>query len=100
MEGEAAEILRELGRPDCVFIGGSGGRLAEIIDILRSKGEGIRYVINAVSLETVEEVRKIVKQWDIRDERTVMISVSEARKMGAHHIMTAQNPVWIFSFSI
>ena len=100
MEGEAAEILRELGRPDCVFIGGSGGRLAEIIDILRSKGEGIRYVINAVSLETLEEVRKIIKQSDIRDERTIMISVSEARKMGAHHIMTAQNPVWIFSFSI
>ena len=87
-------------KPDCVFIGGSGGRLREIMDILCAKGTGIRYVINAVSLETMEEVRQVLEKYRPSDERAVQLSVSDIQKTGNHHMMRAQNPVTVFSFTI
>lgn len=98
IEGTAPEALEELEKPDCVFIGGSGGELASIMDTLHKKGSGIRFVINAISLETIEEVKSILKEYEVENERIIMMSVSEAKKAGAYHLMTAQNPVWIFSF--
>ncbi len=99
IEGDAIEVLNELEAPDCVFIGGSGGRIKEIIDIISARKKGIRYVMNAVSLETIEEVSHIIEEYGISDERAVQIAVSEIKKAGSHHMMTAQNPVTIFSFT-
>ncbi|MBO6239630.1 MAG: precorrin-6A reductase [Butyrivibrio sp.] len=95
---EAIETVKTLPKPDAVFIGGSGGKLKEIIDILREKGPGIRFVINAVSLETIEEITCILKDTPHKDEEITMISVSDVKKAGEHHLLSAQNPVWIFSF--
>ena len=98
VEGTAPEVLKDMDRPDCVFIGGSGGELASIMDTLHKKGSGIRFVINAISLETIEDVKNILKKYGIENERIIMMSVSEAKKAADYHLMTAQNPVWIFSF--
>ena len=100
IEGEAEKALPDMSKPDCVFIGGSGGRLHEIVRILHSKGDGIRVVINAVSLETIAEVRGIVREFEPEDEEAVMISVSDVQRIGSYHLPAAQNPVWIFSFTI
>ncbi len=100
VEGNAGDKLRDRQAPDCVFIGGSGGELEDILKILKDKKKGIRYVINAVSLETVEEVRNILKEYDPADAQQVMISVCDVKKAGAHHLMQGQNPVWIFSFTL
>ncbi|MBO6016247.1 MAG: precorrin-6A reductase [Lachnospiraceae bacterium] len=100
VEGDAARVLGDMPKPDCVFIGGSGGELPLIMEILRSKGEGIRYVLNAVSIETIAEVREIINTYHPRDEEAVMISVSDVHKTGAYHMPKAQNPVWIFSFTL
>ena len=87
-------------KPDCVFIGGSGGKLREIIDILHSKGGGIRFVINAVSLETIEEAREAVRSFAPSDAEIIMMSVSDIQKAGSYHMLHAQNPVFIFSFTV
>ncbi len=100
VEGDAELLLPEMEKPDCVFIGGSGGKLSRIVDILSSKGKGIRFVINAVTMETMEEVRKITEKYEPDDERAVMMSVSDVEKAGSYHMMKAGNPVWIFSFTI
>ncbi|MBQ9871987.1 MAG: precorrin-6A reductase [Eubacterium sp.] len=100
IEGEAPAALSGLPKPDAVFIGGSGGNLLEILEILTAMGTGTRYVINAVSMETIGEIRELLKDYPAKDERTVMISVSDVREVGSHHLLQAQNPVWIFSFSI
>ena len=100
LEGEATALIKELPKPDAVFIGGSGGRLREILELLTSKGTGIRYVINAVSMETMGEVQKLLESYKTSDERTIMLSVSEVNQVGAYHMLQGQNPVWIFSFTI
>ncbi len=100
LSGDAAELLCDMPKPDCVFIGGSGGKLSEIVDILHTKGDGIKFVINAVSIETIEEARNVIRKYDPPDENTVMLTVSEVQKVGSHHMLKGQNPIWIFSFSI
>ena len=87
-------------KPDCVFIGGSGGRLHQIVDMIHSKGSSIRFVINAVSLETMEEVRKLSDRYEVSEEEAVMIQVNDIKHIGSHHMMKSQNPVWVFSFVI
>ncbi len=98
IEGKAEDELPKLPTPDCVFIGGSGGQMKKIVEVLREKRQGIRYVISAVSLETIEEVRGIIRQYEPQDEEAVMIQVSDVEKVGTHHMLKGQNPVWIFSF--
>ncbi len=99
-EGDAVDILPGLERPDCVFIGGTGGKLREVISILSEKGRGIRYVVNAVTYETIEEVRHIMEDMNATGCRTVQIAVSDTKKAGNSHIMQAQNPVTVFSFTV
>ncbi|WP_029320296.1 bifunctional cobalt-precorrin-7 (C(5))-methyltransferase/cobalt-precorrin-6B (C(15))-methyltransferase [Butyrivibrio sp. AE3004] len=99
IEDEAEKALCDMPRPDCVFIGGSGGKLSEIVDILHSKGDGIRFVVNAVSLETIDEIREIIRKYEA-DEEAIMLSVSDVRKVGSHHMLAGQNPIWIFSFTV
>ncbi len=100
IEGNAPDTFEGLPVPDKVFIGGSEGRLSEIIDKLSERKKGIRYVVNAVSLETIDEVKKVMKDYNAADEEIIQISVSGVRKAGEHHLLSAQNPVWIFSFTI
>ena len=100
IEGDAADALADLDCPDCVFIGGSGGKLDRIIETLTQKGTGIRFVANAVTLETMDEIRRITGKYNASDVRMVQIAVSDIKAVGAHHMMQAQNPVTIVSFRI
>ena len=98
--GEACEALLDMPAPDCVFIGGSGGKLRQIIKILSGKGKKIRYVVNTVSLETTGEIMELLKEYDAEDEKITQLSVSDIRKAGSYHMMQAHNPVIVFSFTI
>jgi precorrin-6Y C5,15-methyltransferase (decarboxylating) len=100
MEGNAEEVLPALSKPDCVFIGGSGGKLKEIMEILRAKGSGIRCVITAVSMETISEVQALLDTYTLTDVETLVLQVSDVQKAGTHHMLKAQNPVWIFAFTM
>lgn len=62
VSGEAPEALEILPSPDSVFIGGSGGNLKEIIKSILSKTENVRFVINAISLETITETMGVLKE--------------------------------------
>lgn len=99
VEGEAPECLPPLTTPTHVFIGGSGGNLMDIMDYLMALNQEIRVVLNAVSLETLAEIRELETRYglelDIRQ-----IQVSRSRKLGSHHLMQAQNPVYIVAFTI
>ena len=97
IEGEAPEALRELEPPTHVFIGGSSGRLREILQEVRRKNPQARIVINAVSLETVEEVMQAEKAGLLEQLEVTQMTVSRARQAGTHHLMTGMNPVYIFS---
>lgn len=98
--GEAPDALLALPEPDGVFIGGSGGHLKEVLEVIESKNPKARVVINAISLETLSEVLNWVKERTVAEEEIVQISVSKSRKIGNYHMMTGQNPIFIVSFCL
>ena len=97
IEGSAPEALFALPAPTHVFIGGSGGNLKEIIEAAFSKNPRVRIVLNTVTAETFAEATAAIKALHLVNEEIVELNVSRARKVGAYHMMTAQNPVTVIS---
>lgn len=95
----APEGLSGLPAPTHAFIGGSGGRLKEILSALREKNGNMRVVVNAVSMETICEIREVLSQYQIREEELVQVQVSRMNQIGSHHLLQAENPVWICAFT-
>lgn len=93
--GSAPEVLEPLPAPTHAFIGGSTGNLRGIVDCLLQKNPGVRIVANAVTLETVAELTELCKRFEISD--IAEVSVAKPRVLGRYHLMTAQNPVYIFT---
>ncbi len=95
----APEGFAGLPRPTHAFIGGSGGRLREILSALYEKNPRMRIVLTAVSLETLAQVKEIFAQYPVEQEELAQIQVSRAELAGASHLMRAENPVWVCAFT-
>jgi precorrin-6Y C5,15-methyltransferase (decarboxylating) len=96
-EGTAPEVLRELPAPDVVFIGGSRGRLGEIVELLLEKNPALRLVINTITVESTAKAAALLANERFTDFEMVQVQVSRGKKVGASHMMMAQNPVTILS---
>lgn len=99
IRGSAPEALSELEAPDNVFIGGSSGALEDILDAIHAKKSGVRYVISAVSLETIGEIRSLMEKDGYSDVSCMQLQVNEIYKAGSHHLPKANNPVMLFAFT-
>ena len=97
--GEAPESFAGLPAPTHAFIGGSGSRLREILSALVRLNPNMRVVINAVSLETICEIKEILSQYPVEQEEIVQMQVSRAKMVGEYHMMYSENPVWICAFN-
>ncbi len=95
ISGEAPGCLWELPPPDRVFVGGSGGKLPEIIQVVdkRLKVNGC-VVINAVTLETAYKAVCLLEAGNYRTE-AVTVSISRLKRVGSSHLWQALNPVTI-----
>ncbi len=98
ISAKAPDGMDELPTPTHAFIGGSGGNLKDIIESLKAKNPHIRLVINAISMETICEIKEILSTYDIKNEDIVQMQTSRSKKIGNYHLMQAENPVWICSF--
>jgi precorrin-6Y C5,15-methyltransferase (decarboxylating) CbiT subunit len=98
VEGTAPEALRNLEAPHRVFIGGSGGRMEEIIDAITEKllPEG-RVVITAITLETLQRACAALEKANFEQE-VVLASFARAEKVREGvTMMKAMNPVFIIT---
>jgi len=96
-EGKAPALLATWPDPDAVFIGGSGGELAELIRLILGRLKpGGRLVMNFVTLENLatatQELTANGASWDV-----VQLQASRSQPILDMHRMAAQNPVWIVS---
>ncbi len=99
VQGEAPEMLSELPAPDCVFIGGNGGRLMEIVRTVAEKNPDVRVVVSAITLETLSEAVECCRQMPTSEKEVVQISVAKAKEVGNYQMMLGQNPVFLVSFT-
>ena len=95
--GKAPEGLETWPDPDAVFVGGSGGELAALIDLIlgRLKPNG-RLVMNFVTLENLATATTALAAsgatWDV-----TQLQASRSQPILDMHRMAAQNPIWIVS---
>ncbi|HQS89369.1 precorrin-6y C5,15-methyltransferase (decarboxylating) subunit CbiE [Polaromonas sp.] len=95
VHGKAPEGLAAWADPDAVFIGGSGGELAELIVLAlqRLKPQGW-LVMNFVTLENlgtaVETLKTLGAAWDV-----LQLQASRSKPILHMNRMAAENPVWI-----
>lgn len=94
--GIAPEVLSALPPPDAVFIGGSSGKMSDIVEALLTKNPHVRIVITAITIESVSAAIHALEQRGIVPE-IVQLSVAQAKEVGGLHLMQAQNPIFIVS---
>ena len=99
IEASAPEGLEELSVPTHAFIGGSGGRLLEILQVLYRKNPHMRIVINAISMETIAELREVLEAFPVEEAEILQMQVNRVKQLGSYHMPQAENPVWICSFT-
>jgi len=99
VEGAAPAALEGLPEPDAVFVGGSGGQLAAILDIacLRLRSGG-RIVVNAATLETVGTATATLRQLGFESQVTLM-QVSRGKMVGSLTRFEAFDPVFVVAGS-
>ncbi len=94
VHGLAPDILAGLANPDRVFIGGSGGRLAAIVEQASSRMRAGIIVINAATLETLQEGIVALDRSGYAVEVSE-VSVSRSKTVAGKRLMTAKNPVFV-----
>ena len=99
IEAPAPEGLEELPVPTHAFIGGSGGRLLDILQTLYRKNPHMRIVINAISMETIAELKEVLDTFPMEEEEILQMQVSRVKKLLSYHLPQAENPVWICWFT-
>ncbi|MCL2317839.1 MAG: precorrin-6A reductase [Methanomassiliicoccaceae archaeon] len=95
VRGYAPDALEDLPAPTRVFIGGSSGNLKEIMETCLKKNPKVRFVINAITLETISEMTKCVSELAVEEEEFLSVQISKSKKAGKYHLMTANNPIYI-----
>ncbi|MDA8445112.1 precorrin-6y C5,15-methyltransferase (decarboxylating) subunit CbiE [Paracidovorax valerianellae] len=95
VHGKAPEGLDGWADPDAVFIGGSGGELAELIALcLKRLRPGGWLVMNFVTLENLAAATQALQQagaaWDV-----LQLQAARSKPILHMHRMAAENPVWI-----
>lgn len=95
--GRAPEAIPEI-EYDRMFIGGSTGSMKSILEHFNkyAKKNG-RIVINAITLETVGEATKLLKEMNFKDMEVVNVSVARGKKVGPYTMMYGENPIYIIT---
>ena len=94
--GRAPDALRELPPPDGVFIGGTQGGMAEIVDIILQKNANARICVTAIALETLSAAVAALTEHGLSAHVT-QIAVSRSKPAGKLHLLTANNPIFLIT---
>ncbi len=94
--GRAPQALEALPAPDAVFIGGTKGGMAAVVDAVLAKNPHARICISAIALETLSAAIAALTAQGLSAEVT-QIAVSRTRPAGRLHLLTANNPIFLIT---
>ena len=95
--GVAPEALAKLPVPDAVFVGGSAGELPSIVEAALDKNSQVRLCVPCVTVETLTEACALLSGSRFKGFEACQVSAARAEAVGSHHLMKAQNPVFLVS---
>jgi len=94
--GSAPDVFVKLPPVDVCIIGGSNGRLSEILETVPLV-DGGRIVITTVTLETVSQGLKLLTDLNYQEIDTVSIQAVRWKAVQTLHMAQALNPIFIIS---
>ena len=95
ISAKAPDGLENLPELDAAILGGTGGNLEKILDVLGAKlKNGGRIVINAITIQTVAKSLEYfrARNWSVDASQ---VQITRLKKIGAYDMNRALNPVWI-----
>lgn len=96
VQGEAPAALSNLPEADVILVGGSGGKLVDILartdELLKLGG---RLIVMAVTPETLTETLTLMKKKENYHLECAGIQVTRLRPAGEKHLFQSLNPVYI-----
>lgn len=95
--GEAPAVLASLPTPDRVFVGGSSGKLEDILRVALKANSQVRFCISAITLETLSEALRCVETLELTHVDIVQLSFAKSKNVADYHMMTAANPIYLVS---
>lgn len=95
--GVAPDALAKLPVPDAVFVGGSAGELPSIVEAALEKNSQVRLCVPCVTVETLTEACALLSGSRFKGFEACQVSAARAEAVGSHHLMKAQNPVFLVS---
>ena len=98
IQGTAPEALNGLAAADVVLIGGSGGKLPEILEsadkLLKPGG---RLIVTAVTVETLATALTNMKQKKEYSVDACCLQVTRIQAVGSSNMFKALNPIYIIT---
>ena len=89
--GRAPEALADLPDPDAVFVGGSKGSMAEIIEVALTRLQpGGRLVVNAITLENVGETYSCLRERELEPEVILLQRLARRAARALHALRSAK----------
>lgn len=96
IEGAAPQALECLEVPDAVFIGGTGGSMEKVVNLVLSRNPRVRICISAICIETLYQAVQALQESGIQPEVT-QIGISRGKAAGSLHMLMANNPVFLIA---
>lgn len=97
IHAKAPEGLDNILDADKIFIGGSGGELISMMEMIFTSKKNPTIVISAITMETIAQITDIVKLAKEKgyDTEITAVNVSKSKEVGPYNMMIAQNMVFI-----
>ena len=92
----APAALENLPAPDAVFIGGTKGNMAAVVEAALARNPAARVCISAIALETLSAAVAALTAHGLQAE-VCQISVSRAKAAGKLHLLMANNPIFLIT---
>jgi len=97
VQAQLPDGLLDLPRPDRVFIGGSGKKLDQVLDVVTTVLNPLgRIVVNTILMETLHLAVSVLEEKGF-DVSLTQAQISQSRHMPWGRRMEALNPVWIIA---
>lgn len=97
IHAKAPDGLDNILDADKIFIGGSGGELISMMEMIFTSKKNPTIVISAITMETIAQITDIVKLARQKgyDTEITAVNVSKSKEIGPYNMLTAQNMVFI-----
>ena len=96
INAEAPDGLRNVPRIDVAFVGGSGGKLEEIVNTIDAKlKSGGRIIVNCITVQTLAASLEYFKNHESYRYEAIQVQINRMQNLGFYDMSKALNPVYI-----